>query len=246
MDVAEGVGQDYSIAQIFDVTNPFDILHCGIFASNLIQPYVFAEKLNQIARSWGRPFLCVERNGPGGQVIDALIEIHNYDNIVSMNKVNDKVGRYNSQAGIVNHQNSKFTGITNMRYFLETLESVGIRDLKTVQEFETFIRKNRTWTADKGFHDDRIMALVWALIILEKDVATEYLDVIEVDEAGQVIRIADPNQAIANKWLIDGTKKIAYAKFGGQPPPSIFQFGQGESYREGEISGYISSGFRFV
>lgn len=249
VDVAEGVGQDYSIAQILDITDPFDIRHCGILASNVMQPYVFAERLNQVARSWGRPFLCIERNGPGGQVIDAMINIHNYDNIVSFNRVNDKAARYDSQAGIINHQNSKFTGITNMRYFLETLESVGLRDLKTVVEFETFIRKNRTWTADKGYHDDRIMALVWGLIPLEKEVAGEYLHVLEVDEAGQVIRIEDPNQAIADRLMVDGHKKIAYAKFGGQPPPTIFQFGHSESYRDAEISIHQSggfSGFRFV
>lgn len=246
VDVAEGVGQDYSVAQIMDITDPLDIRHCGVFASNIMQPYVFTEKLNQIARSWGRPFLCIERNGPGGQVIDALINIHNYDNIVSMNKVNDSANRYDGQVGIVTHQNSKFTGITNMRYFLETLESVGLRDIKTVVEFETFVRKNRSWTATKGYHDDRIMSLVWALIPLEKEVAREYLYVIEFDEAGQVIRIEDPNQAIADKWLLDGSKKIAYAKFGGQPPPTIFQFGHGQSFRDGEISGYMSTGYRMV
>ena len=248
VDVAEGVGQDWSVAHIMDITDPFEIHHCGTFASNSMLPYVFAEKLNQIARSWGRPFLCIERNLCGGQVIDALLNIHMYDNIVSVSKVNDSDGRYNDQIGIVNHQNTKLAGNNNMRYYLETLESVHLRDVKTVTEFESYVRKNnRTWGAMKGKNDDRIMALMWALILLEKTVAAKYLDVLEADETGQVIRIADPNQDLANNLLLtEGSRKVAYAKLGGQPPPSLFQFGSMTSYRDSEMAGYMNSGFRFV
>jgi Terminase large subunit, T4likevirus-type, N-terminal len=247
VDTAEGVGQDYSVAYILDITDPFNIIHCGMFASNVMQPFVFAEKLNQIARSWGRPFLCIESNGPGGQVIDAMINTHHYDNIVTHTMKNDKEGRY-QKPGIFSHINSKLKGITNMRYFLETLESVNIRDLKTIVEFETFTRKNgNRWGAEKGYTDDRIMALVWGLVILEREIAEKYLDIIELDDAGKVVRIADPNQDLANQLLLEGTKKISYARLGGIPQPTIFQFGGGtSSYGELETAGYAESGFRFL
>jgi hypothetical protein len=247
VDISEGVGQDWSIAQILDITDPLEIEQCGILATNSMEPYTFAERLNQVARSWGRPFLCIERNGPGGQVIDALINVHHYDNIVTASKVNDSEGRYNQQIGIVNHQNNKLAGNLNMRYYFETLEAVKMNDIKSLTEFETYIRKNnRTWGALKGYNDDRIMALIWGLFLLEKSVANKYLDVLEFDESGQVIKIADPNQDLANSLLLEGTKKIAYARLGGLPPPSLFQFGAVSSYKDVEIAGYMNSGFTFV
>jgi hypothetical protein len=198
VDVAEGVGQDFTIAVILDITDLDNIEMCAIFASNKIQPWMFAEKLNQIARSWGRPFLCVERNKEGGQVIDALLNVHNYDNIITFAMKNDKRGVYQNP-GIFCHQNSKYTGIQNMKYFVETKQSVKIYDTVTIKEFETFVRKlNKTWGAKKGHHDDRVMALVWGLVLLEKDIAEKYLDIIEYDEAGKPSVIIDPNQHLAN------------------------------------------------
>lgn len=207
VDVAEGVGQDFTIATVFDITDLDHIEQTAIYASNKIQPWLFAEKLNQIARSWGRPFLCIESNKEGSQVLDALINVHNYDNIVTYTMKNDKRGVY-QKPGIFNHQNSKYTGIQNMKYFLENKQSVKVYDLNTVREFETFVRKqNRTWGAKKGFNDDRVMALVWALVLLEKDIAEKYLDIHEYDEAGKPLVISDPNQHLANLSLHNLSKE---------------------------------------
>ncbi len=227
VDVAEGVGQDWSVVQILDITDPTNIIHAGQYAVNYIQPFVFAEKLNQIARSWGRPFLCVESNKEGSQVLDALINIHNYDNIVTYTMKNDKRGYY-QKPGIFCHQNSKYTGIMNFKYFIEHLEVVKIFDLATLKEFETFVRKeNKTWISQKGKYDDRVMSMIWALFILEKDVAEQYLDVLEYDEAGKPCRIADPNQDLANMSLYEPDSYSSYARKGGNPMPAIFQIGGG-------------------
>jgi len=223
VDVAEGVGQDFTVATVLDITDLNNIEQTAIFASNKIQPWIFAEKLNQIARSWGRPFLCVERNKEGGQVIDALLNVHDYNNLVTFSMKNDKRNVYQSP-GIFCHQNSKYTGIQNMKYFIETKQSVKIYDINTVKEFETFIRKiNKTWGAKKGFKDDRIMALVWALVLLEKDIAEKYLDIIEYDEAGKPSVILDPNQHLANlnfHNLLNDNKPIR--NIGGGKEFSIF------------------------
>lgn len=248
VDAAEGVGQDYSVAQIIDITDPTDIRHCATFASNRLQPYVFAEKLNQIARSWGRPFLCIERNKEGGQVIDALSEVHQYDNIVHYTMKNDKRDVYQN-LGIFCHQNSKYTGIMNMKYFVEHLEVMKIHDMATVKEFETFVRKeNKTWGAKKGHHDDRIMSLIWALIILETHITEKYLEVLEFDETGKPTRISDPNQELANiSFYNKGEGTSNYARTGGAPLPVVFQMGKSIfNYKEYDMSKYAGNGWTFV
>ena len=248
VDAAEGVGQDYSVAQILDITDPKDIRHCATFATNRLQPYVFAEKLNQIARAWGRPFLCIESNKEGSQVIDALWEVHKYDNIITYTMKNDKRSAY-QKMGIFCHSNSKYTGITNMKYFVEHLQAVKIYDINTVKEFETFVRKeNKTWAAKKGYHDDRIMSFIWALVLLEKEIAEKYLDILEYDETGKPCRIADPNQELANMSFYNQDNVATnYTKSGGAPLPMFFQKGNAMfNYKEYDMKNYADNGWAFV
>lgn len=246
VDAAEGVGQDYSVAQVLDITDLTDIQHCATFATNKLQPYVFAEKLNQIARSWGRPFLCIESNKEGSQVIDALYQVHNYDNIITYTMKNDKRGAY-QKMGIFCHGNSKYTGITNMKYFVEHLQAVSIYDITTVKEFETFVRKeNGTWAARKGQHDDRIMSVIWALIILEKDIAEKYLNVLDYDETGKPSKISDPNQELANQSFYNQDNGLTnYARSGGAPAPMFYQKGR-ELFNYNDSNNYADSGWSFI
>jgi hypothetical protein len=100
--------------------------------------------------------------------------------------------------------------------------------MTSVKEFESFVRKeNKTWGAKKGFNDDRVMAIIWALVVLKKDIAERYFDIEEYDEAGSPIKISDPNQYLANASLKSGfsePKKIR--DIGGSGLTVIFDFGQ--------------------
>ena len=247
VDTAQGVGQDYTVAQILDITDLTDIRQVALFACNTMSPFVFAEKLFQIAISWGRPFLCIEAGKDGNQVLDALMNIHGYDNIVNYNMKNDKRGYY-QKPGIFCHSDSKYVGITNMKYWVEHMESVTIYDLATLKEFETFVRKtNKTWSAATGFHDDRIMALIWALILLETEIAETYLSIIEYDDVGKPMRIEDPNYDIAIQMAKNSAKNISFARVGAQPLPVIFSRGNDvSSPKEYEMSNLFGAGFRIL
>jgi hypothetical protein len=81
-----------------------------------------------------------------------------------------------------------------------------------VREFETFVRKDgntRKWGAMEGHTDDHYMALLWALILLDKRLAEKYLDVIEYDDAGNPARIRDPNYDLAIQSFREGNPKVA-------------------------------------
>ena len=71
-----------------------------------------------------------------------------------------------------------------MRYWLNQLEVVQIRDVNLLKEFRNFVRNaNGTWSARRGagFHDDRVMSLVWALVILEKTLVEKHFEVVQTD-----------------------------------------------------------------
>ncbi len=190
VDVGEGIGQAASVAQIFDITDLTKIEQTAVFHNNKLDPHSFATKIYMIANQWGRPPLLIERNNCGAQVIDALI--HNFQ---YMNLVDYITGPHRNDGslrkGIYAHLNSKYKGIMNMRYWMNTLRSVSISDIATIQEIETFVRHpNGTWRKKSGdCYDDRVMAMVWALFALETEIAERYYDIVKYDEKGKPLKI---------------------------------------------------------
>lgn len=185
IDVAEGVGEAASVIQILDITDLQNIRQVGCFHDESIDPYHFAHEINNIAHQWGKPPLLIERNNCGGQIIDVLQNTYQYHPIVKY--VPGSLSGAN-RVGILSHVNSKYKGVTNMRYWLNSLQCVEIRDISLLQEFETFIRHgNNTWKkkAGKYTRDDRVMALCWALFILQEEITPMYFDVIEWDDKGK-------------------------------------------------------------
>lgn len=182
VDVSEGIDKDATVIQVIDITELTNIRQVACYHNSGISPVNFTSKLNEILAQWGRPLVCVERNNCGAQVVDGLRNTFGYDNIVSWGAAT--AGRQKDQLGIVVHTNTKYTGITNMRYWVNQLEVVQIRDINLLKEFKSFVRhSNGTWSAKKGagYHDDRVMSFVWALIILDKDLVDKHFEVIQHD-----------------------------------------------------------------
>lgn len=184
VDVGEGIGRAASVAQILDVTDLQNIKQVGVYSSTRIEPYHFANKLATIGQSWGLPPILIERNNCGAQVIDALHHNLNYEKIVSYHKISEQ-DKYNRtrNMGVLSHTNIRFDGIQNMRYWINHLQTVHINDPYTISEFETFVRfPNGTFRKrNENFFDDRVMALVWALFILESELCQQFFEVVEFD-----------------------------------------------------------------
>lgn len=192
VDVGEGIGRASSVAQILDVTDLQDIKQVAVYSSNRIEPYHFANKLSIIGQSWGLPPILIERNNCGAQVIDALFHNHNYEKIVSYSKISEK-DRYNNtrNMGVLSHTNIRFDGIQNMRYWVNHLEAVSVYDMQTISEFETFVRfPNGTFRKKSDiFFDDRVMALVWSLFVLETELCQQYFEIVDLDMQGKPLKI---------------------------------------------------------
>jgi len=194
VDVGEGIGRASSVAQILDVTNLQDIKQVAVYGSAKVEPYHFANKLSMIGQSWGLPPILIERNNCGAQVIDALHHNHNYEKIVSYSKISEQ-DKYNKtrNMGVLSHTNIRFDGIQNMRYWVNHLQTVHINDPLTISEFETFVRfPNGTYRKrNDNFFDDRVMALVWALFILESELCQQYFEIIDYDMQHKPMQIKD-------------------------------------------------------
>lgn len=182
VDISEGVGDAASVVQILDITDLARIEQVAVYHNNTISPYNFTTKLLEILQQWGTPPALIERNNCGAQVVDTLANVHGYENIV-----NYTPNRSQSieRPGVIAHTNTKYKGVMNMKYWLNEMYSVVIHDNNTFEELKTFVRyPNGTWKAIKGtnVHDDRVMSLIWALMILENTITEQFFEIESTDD----------------------------------------------------------------
>jgi hypothetical protein len=173
----------------------------------------------KIANQWGRPYMAIERNNAGGQVLDALYHTHGYNkflNIATKGGAKDRLGIYSSTG-------TKYRGVSNMRYWINTLDCLDVNDIGLIQELETFIRRpNGVWKKKDGVgvRDDRVDALFWALMILETEYAEQYFNIISVDERGKPKKIELVEIEAPEFYKLDEF----YQKNTNAPSPLLFGF----------------------
>lgn len=184
VDIGEGVGQAATVAQVLDITDLKSIKQVAVYHNNKISPIQFIPKLYEILCHWGKPPALIERNNCGAQVVDQLRQVFQYDNIVTYG-----VNTYN-RIGVQAHTNTKYKGVTNERYWINELNAVELNDINTINELKTFIRQsNGTWSARGDEQDDRVMSLIWCLMILDVDICQKYFEIVERDKNNKPARI---------------------------------------------------------
>lgn len=163
VDVARGVGGDYSAFTIVDVTEmPYVLV--GKFKNNNIAPMLFPDVIYKTAKDYNNAFVLVETNDIGGQIADILYAELEYENILSTIKENNQTYispgfAKSTTLGIRTTKSVKRQGCFAIKSLLEE-KKLNIFDADVIHEFSTFIERNGSYTADEGYHDDLVMTLV--------------------------------------------------------------------------------------
>ena len=182
VDISEGVGEAASVIQVLDITDLTEIEQVAVYHNNHISPYNFTTKLLEILQQWGEPPALIERNNCGAQVVDTLKNVYGYENIVNYSPSKKQVI---DRPGVIAHTNTKYKGVVNMKYWLSEVYAVVLHDAQTLDELKTFVRyPNGTWKAIKGtnIHDDRVMSLIWALMVLETAITEQFFEIQAYDK----------------------------------------------------------------
>ena len=219
VDVGEGIGRSNTVAQVLDVSNLQDIQQVAVFSSNNINPFHFGTRLMGVLQDWGRPPILIENNNNGQQILDVLCKMHNYENVVSyhfegFSKHYNNTHRY----GIHNHTNTKYKGIANFRYWVNSLKAVKINDIDTLLEIDNFVRlPNYTYTKRSNADlDDRVFAMIWGLFILDPSIVSKYFMIEDVDDQGRPMKmfpLSDNKELIKSSPLLIGES----SKFNKKP-----------------------------
>lgn len=219
VDVGEGIGNANSSAQVLDFTDLGNIKQAATFNDNLIHPAKFADTINKMGVHYGYPPILIERNNIGNETIAVLRDTHNYPNIVSYNP--EKITYDTDKLGIVSHTNTKYSGVMNMRYWVNAYKVVTIYDLALVDELKTFVRHaNGAWRKQRGnnIFDDRVMSLIWALFLLNDNVAERYYDIADTDENGKPSKLVAYTIAPPVGYKLDPF----FQSTPGAPAPAFF------------------------
>jgi hypothetical protein len=164
VDCAEGVGLDYSVCSIIDVTEiPYK--HVAKFRDNKLSAFIFPTYVYNLANRYNRAWILVETNSVGQQVVDILHYDLEYENIFRIES-HDIKGQHIASGfkkgaayGVKTSKTVKKIGCSNLKTLIET-DKLTTTDFDTIAELNTFVRDKDSYKAEEGNNDDIVMTLV--------------------------------------------------------------------------------------
>jgi len=181
VDVARGVGSDYSAFLVFDITKfPYKLV--ARYKNNEIKPILFPNFIVELAKSYNRAYILTEVNDIGDQVASMIHFDLEYDHVL-MCAMRGRAGQIvgtgfsgkKTQLGVKMSKTVKKVGCLNLKTFIED-DKLLIPDYDTISELTTFIQKNNSFEAEEGCHDDLAMCLVIFCWLAVQDYFKEMTD----------------------------------------------------------------------
>jgi len=165
VDVARGLGNDYSAFIVFDITQfPYKVV--AKYRNNEIKPMLFPNIIHETAKGYNNAWLLIEVNDIGEQVANILHYDLEYENML-MAAMRGRAGQVvghgfsgkKSQMGVRMTSAVKKLGCSNLKTFLEDDKLLTV-DYEIISELTTFAQKHNSFEAEEGCNDDLAMCLV--------------------------------------------------------------------------------------
>ena len=181
VDVARGIGGDYSAFVIIDITTfPHKIV--AKYRNNEIKPMLFPSVIHQVAEAYNKAFILCEVNDVGDQVASILQYDLEYQNLLMCSmrgRAGQSVGQgfsgKKTQLGVKMSKTVKKIGCLNLKTMIEE-EKLLFNDYEIISELTTFIQKHNSFEAEDGCNDDLAMCLVIYAWLVSQDYFKELTD----------------------------------------------------------------------
>ena len=181
VDVARGVGGDYSAFVVIDITE-FPHRVVAKYRNNEIKPMLFPNVIWEVAKSFNDAFVLCEVNDVGDQVAAILNFDLEYENLL-MCSMRGRAGQIvgqgfsgkKTQLGVKMSKTVKKVGSLNLKTLIEE-DKVTFKDYEILSELTTFIQKHNSFEAEEGCNDDLAMCLVIYAWLVAQDYFKELTD----------------------------------------------------------------------
>ena len=181
VDVARGVGEDYSAFIVADITEfPHRIV--AKYRNNDIKPMLFPNIIYEVAKSYNSAYILCEVNDIGDQVASILQYDLEYQNLL-MCSMRGRAGQIvgqgfsgkKTQLGVKMSKTVKKVGSLNLKTLIEE-DKLIFNDYEIISELTTFISKHNSFEAEEGCNDDLAMCLVIYAWLVQMDYFKELTD----------------------------------------------------------------------
>ena len=181
VDVARGVGEDYSAFVVADITEfPHKIV--AKYRNNTIKPMLFPNIIYEVAKSYNSAFILCEVNDIGDQVASIIQYDLEYQNLL-MCSMRGRAGQIvgqgfsgnKTQLGVKMSKTVKKVGSLNLKTMIEE-DKLIFNDYEIISELTTFISKHNSFEAEEGCNDDLAMCLVIYAWLVAQDYFKELTD----------------------------------------------------------------------
>ena len=181
VDVARGVGIDYSAFVVFDITTfPHQVV--AKYRNNEIKPMLFPSVIHDMAKAYNNAYILCEVNDIGDQVASILNFDLEYENVL-MCSMRGRAGQIvgqgfsgkKTQLGVKMSKAVKKVGCSNLKTVIED-DKLLFKDYEIISELTTFIQKHQSFEAEEGCNDDLAMCLVIYAWLIAQDYFKEMTD----------------------------------------------------------------------
>ena len=181
VDVARGVGGDYSAFVVVDITS-FPHKMVAKYRDNMIKPMLFPSVIFEVAKSYNDAWILCEVNDVGDQVACILNYDLEYPNLLQCSmrgRAGQIVGQgfsgNKTQLGVKMSKTVKKVGSLNLKTMIEE-DKLIFSDYEVISELTTFIQKHNSFEAEEGCNDDLAMCLVIYAWLVAQDYFKELTD----------------------------------------------------------------------
>ena len=181
VDVARGVGNDYSAFTVIDITTfPHKVV--AKYRNNEIKPMLFPSIIVDVAKNYNDSYILCEVNDVGDQVASIIHYDLEYNNLL-MCSMRGRAGQIvgqgfsgkKTQLGVKMSKTVKKVGCLNLKTMIEENKLL-INDYEIIAELTTFIQKHNSFEAEEGCNDDLAMCLVIYSWLVAQDYFKELTD----------------------------------------------------------------------
>ena len=181
VDVARGLGNDYSAFIVFDTTQfPYKVV--AKYRNNEIKPMLFPNIILDVAKGYNNAYLLIEVNDIGDQVASIIQYDLEYENVL-MASMRGRAGQIvgqgfsgkKTQLGVRMTAAVKKLGCSNLKTMIED-DKLLTCDYEIISELTTFAQKHNSFEAEEGCNDDLAMCLVIFAWLVAQDYFKEMSD----------------------------------------------------------------------
>jgi hypothetical protein len=181
VDVARGVGEDYSAFIVVDITEfPHQLV--AKYRKNDIKPMLFPNIIWETCKAYNDAFILCEVNDIGDQVASIIQYDLEYQNLL-MCSMRGRAGQIvgqgfsgkKTQLGVKMSKTVKKVGSLNLKTMVEA-DKILFKDYDIISELTTFVSKSNSFEAEEGSNDDLAMCLVIYAWLVAQDYFKELTD----------------------------------------------------------------------